>query len=256
MFLDTLSTPSPAIASKTFISLFTAFTLAEVLIVLGIIGLIADMTIPTLISRTQEKVAVTKLKKAYATLDSAYRLAISEEGTIETWFTNCDITTCGTIFYKNIIKYLNVSKDCGANEGCFQKGAVKTLDGRNYIEYDKRTTEPKIILADGTSVMFYANIFDNPNCDASMPCGNIKVDIDGLKGKYQFGEDVFIFEVTRQGLMPQGNSKSFETFENYCNKSKSTSGNGQSCAAWVIYNENLDYLKCNDLNWDTKKSCK
>ena len=40
-----------------------AFTLAEVLIVIGIIGIIAETTIPTLIDNTNKQVAVTQIKK-------------------------------------------------------------------------------------------------------------------------------------------------------------------------------------------------
>ncbi len=43
------------------------------------------------------------------------------------------------------------------------------------------------------------------------------------------------------------------TFEDYCNKRNQVHLNGYGCTAWVIYNENMDYLHCNDLNWDGKK---
>ena len=42
----------------------TAFTLAEVLITLGIIGVVAAMTLPSLIANHQKQVYVTGLKKA------------------------------------------------------------------------------------------------------------------------------------------------------------------------------------------------
>ena len=45
-----------------------AFTLSEVLITLGIIGIIAAMTLPSLVGRYQEKVTVTRLKKYYSIL--------------------------------------------------------------------------------------------------------------------------------------------------------------------------------------------
>ncbi|MBP7211391.1 type II secretion system protein, partial [bacterium] len=49
-----------------------AFTLAEVLITLGIIGVVAALTIPTLMQRTQDREAISALKKFYSTLSSAY----------------------------------------------------------------------------------------------------------------------------------------------------------------------------------------
>ena len=41
-----------------------------------------------------------------------------------------------------------------------------------------------------------------------------------------------------------------------CNIENKNILNGYTCAAWIIYNENMDYLHCNDLSWDGKKRCK
>lgn len=59
-----------------------AFTLAEVLITLGIIGVVAAMTIPTLISKTQKKEAVTRLKGAYSQIAQAIRMSEADNGDI------------------------------------------------------------------------------------------------------------------------------------------------------------------------------
>ena len=45
------------------VSTFKAFTLAEILIVLGIIGIIAEVTIPDLIQQTNNQIYTTSLKK-------------------------------------------------------------------------------------------------------------------------------------------------------------------------------------------------
>ena len=57
-----------------------AFTLAEVLITLGIIGVIAAMTLPMLIADYQKKVVETKLKVFYATINNAFRMSQAEHG--------------------------------------------------------------------------------------------------------------------------------------------------------------------------------
>ena len=62
-----------------------AFTLAEVLITLGIIGVVAAMTIPTLISNYQKKITVTKLKQTYSILSQALKMAQAEHGDPNTW---------------------------------------------------------------------------------------------------------------------------------------------------------------------------
>ena len=53
-----------------------AFTLAEVLITLGIIGIVSAMTIPTLINNYQKKVTVAKLQKVHAVLNQIARMAV------------------------------------------------------------------------------------------------------------------------------------------------------------------------------------
>lgn len=62
-----------------------AFTLAEVLIVLGIIGIVAEMTIPTLVNNFQKQVAVTRLQKFYTNMFQAIRLSENENGPTNTW---------------------------------------------------------------------------------------------------------------------------------------------------------------------------
>ncbi len=62
-----------------------AFTLAEVLITLGIIGVVAAMTMPTLLAKYQEKVTVTRHKKAYSIISQAYLRAQEDYGTVDNW---------------------------------------------------------------------------------------------------------------------------------------------------------------------------
>ena len=57
-----------------------AFTLAEVLITLGVIGVVAALTIPSLIAKHQKKVYVTQFKKAYNTVTNAFKLMQAESG--------------------------------------------------------------------------------------------------------------------------------------------------------------------------------
>lgn len=61
------------------------FTLAEVLITLGIIGIVAAMTIPNLIQKNYEHQTVTKLKKTHSIISQAMRLASEEYGDPSGW---------------------------------------------------------------------------------------------------------------------------------------------------------------------------
>ena len=62
-----------------------AFTLAEVLITLGIIGVVAAMTIPTLIQNSFEKKVVSQLKETQSIISQTVRMAEEEYGDIEGW---------------------------------------------------------------------------------------------------------------------------------------------------------------------------
>ncbi len=62
-----------------------AFTLAEVLITLGIIGIVAAMTIPTLIQNYRKQVVETRLSKFYSVMNQAIKMASVEYGPPETW---------------------------------------------------------------------------------------------------------------------------------------------------------------------------
>ena len=55
------------------------------LITLGIIGVVAAMTLPTLIQKHNEKVMVSKLKKSYSIMQQAYLMAVRDKGTPDQW---------------------------------------------------------------------------------------------------------------------------------------------------------------------------
>ena len=55
-----------------------AFTLAEVLITLSILGVVAALTIPSLVNRQNEMAAITKMKKAISTYESVVEVYMAE----------------------------------------------------------------------------------------------------------------------------------------------------------------------------------
>lgn len=56
------------------------FTLAEVLITLGVIGVVAAMTLPTVIANYQKKVLVTQLKKEVSVIENYFKKVVADEG--------------------------------------------------------------------------------------------------------------------------------------------------------------------------------
>ena len=63
----------------------SAFTLAEVLITLAIIGVVAAMTIPTLTANYKKKLVETRLAKFYSNMQQAVKLSEIDNGPVSSW---------------------------------------------------------------------------------------------------------------------------------------------------------------------------
>lgn len=226
------------------------FTLAEVLITLGIIGVVAAMTLPTLIAKYNERVYVEKLKQTYSIFSQAYLRAVADNGPIEYWDLGETMATMeGAVNLYNYLKpYLLKSKECVDESGCFAENYI-TLDGKQYGFQPKNHTQySRGILANGTS---FALAADKTGCSEAKPypnyCGVLYVDLNGLKTPNQAGVDYFGFYFTVKGLYPigipgfanaPGNGNRYVCYHN-----KTTAGNGVGCTAWVIQKGNMDYLR-------------
>ncbi len=104
--------------STHFLTCTNAFTLAETLITLAIIGVVAAITIPSLVQKYQKRVTVTKLQRTYAVMNQAINMAVAENGDVTSWAIDCGISgtaTCTTDealdwFMKYIGKNLKIVK--------------------------------------------------------------------------------------------------------------------------------------------------
>ena len=93
-----------------------AFTLAEVLITLGIIGVVAALTLPNLIENHQKQVTASHLKKMYSIVKNAVNLAEIENGPKENWIFPTDSDAMA--FYTNeILPKMNCVKVVNVNPG-------------------------------------------------------------------------------------------------------------------------------------------
>lgn len=228
-----------------------AFTLAEVLITLGIIGVVAAMTMPSLIQNYQEKATVTKLKKCYSLVSQAYVSILNDEGGSDTLQAGDDLE-----MMEKFGKYLKYQKTCGRNKGCFPNVTYKSVTGNGYSKWEDDTTDrSRAILTDGTLIMFNKSAMWGGN-EGNYLYAQIYVDINGFKGPNQLGKDFFYFYISPEKIVPAGAKALEEKNEDQKFTKNCIQQNGYACAAWVIYNENMDYLHCKDLSWDGKHSCK
>jgi prepilin-type N-terminal cleavage/methylation domain-containing protein len=70
---------------KKFQNKNSGFTLAEVLITLAIVGVIAALTIPAVVKNYQKTQIISKLKKVYSAINQAYNMSQAENGMYQTW---------------------------------------------------------------------------------------------------------------------------------------------------------------------------
>jgi len=124
------------------------FTLAEILITLVIIGVIAAFTIPTLINNTQKQEFVSGLKKSYSTFKTVTNQIIAEEGSALNWASLADN------IYNLYKKHLSFAKECGGSTGCFTSGTKRLDNGEHYNNLDTDNSVRKLVLADGSQVAF------------------------------------------------------------------------------------------------------
>ena len=169
------------------------FTLAEVLITLGIIGVVAALTMPALIGNYQKKVVVERLKKVYATMQQVQERASADYGDISEWSPDGTSRVWspnpGTaIVRKFVLPYVDAVKVCEPNE-CEYK--YKNANGTE-------TDLSKFIgfyLKDGTLIKI------NDYHGTSDTWGRFMIDINGDKGPNLAGRDVFFadFDLSNGG---------------------------------------------------------
>lgn len=219
-----------------------AFTLAEVLITLGIIGVVAAITIPTLMQNYQKTQYYSAFRKGYAELSQIIQMLIGENNDIK-----------GTISaYGNLTNAISakakVVKTCPsatmAGE-CMPSTGIR-LDNisfnTTFDSYDR------IVLIDGQAIQI--NIIDN-TCSSTYSnltnyCGLISLDTNGVNGPNQKGRDIFYFIIANDKLWPQGAPRlghwewsSGSTW--FCDPTITDPNSGGSCASRLLQEGSMSY---------------
>lgn len=169
-----------------------AFTLAEVLITLSVIGVVAALTLPSLIQSYQKQVLVTQLKKEYSAVSRAFQKMMADEGVTNFYDTELESNwTNSSIAYKKINEY-------------FKTLSVE-YNGQTNITYQAETNNGKEDLTDTTAVNNGVKII---LADGSYfrygGKGLITFDVNGSKGPNTLNRDLFVFRVNRNGRLITG----------------------------------------------------
>ena len=191
--------------SKNLAAKKVAFTLAEVLITLGIIGVVAALTLPTIIKNYQKQVTVTRLQKAYSILGQVAQKSIADNGSIDLVAGEAvNATTVETFFATYWLPYfkgVKVFPDRQQPSLNNNLGQYKYRNGNleiysiGTIYYNGRIFFSTI---DGTtyavSIMSW-KAGENGDVAVYSTSQAVRVDINGIKPPNTYGKDVFIFVV-------------------------------------------------------------
>ena len=230
-----------------------AFTLAEVLITLGIIGVVAAMTMPSLITAKQEKATISTIKKNYSILANALLMAQNDNGELYTWGITKDADGLNLVS-SNLKPYLKIIEDCGVGEksDCApgDNGKFKDLTGRKRTEDFSSSDYYSFRLNDGTAVAI--QLKTKAECISSeSSCMNFYIDTNGKKYPNTLGKDIFYFAGYGNGKLRAAG------IDHSPSETGWAAQEGWFTTAWAMYKENLDYLRCPDkLEWNGKSTCK
>ena len=241
-----------------FLGIFSGkgFTLAEVLITLGIIGIIAAMTLPAVINNARNKELEARFKQAYSLVYQAVLLMGNDNPQL--WQTYCsdNTRTNSRFFIKDFSKYFQtvgtfdfnttVSRDL-RKLGYKQRYFYSVEKGKSRFNTDAYN--------DGAFVAKNGMIVFNSGCWWGFALDFV-VDTNGHKGPNKFGYDVFYFQIARNNqFLPSSISNSFHagyseqagccSFDGtrdgtYCDSSEGgefggvASNNGTACSRFAL----------------------
>ena len=170
-----------------------AFTLAEVLITLGIIGVVASLTLPSVIHQYRKKVLETQFKTAYSFINQAIVMTKQDLGSNSLFD---DYTVYNSkqgyvyanefknAFYKRL-KVVGNATLKSTDYSIYSDGNIKRYNNSNKFNFET----PEKLLENGmTLYAFAAGTLDGKHI-------GIVVDINGNKGPNRMGHDLFEFKI-------------------------------------------------------------
>lgn len=222
------------------------FTLAETLVVIGLIGIVSALTLPNLNNSTGDKEQVVRVQKQQQVLTEAYGRARTKYGTnLRTWLTTDSTDTeASTRVAQRFMENMNIKKNCGttANAGCFASSNVTYLNGGSTSSIDSQTSSHKFIANDGTSYAVFCTLVGRSGGMTSFLKKSgcyITIDIDGpQKGMNKIGKDIFRFSITGKSPNIFTSSLSAPMLGNVqgCRE-----GDPLVCSAYILDNGNTNY---------------
>ena len=202
-----------------------AFTLAEVLITLGIIGVVAAMTIPTLLTKMDHNAKIAKLQKSISIMNQAMQMSIHDNGEYDGWDSNLSPKSYVEQYFA---PYLKIVSWCNTAQKCGYKTTNPWGNQQVYTNFNIAGRVPFVTM-DGIlfSVITYGGLSSgNDETDklydfSVSSSSGIIVDINVANNPNRYGNDLFFLVRTDSGsIMPLGYNLPDETIKNDCQKKR------------------------------------
>ena len=225
------------------LSKFMAFTLAEVLITLGIIGIVAAVTIPTIRKKYYEHQTVTRLKETYSILAQALKSLDDEYGSLDTWGVTGYNEESAQIIAEKLKTVIKIANDCGTNDetgSCISTDNYRFLNNTQTIQYATSTNYYKLSLMNGSSIIIKGH--NAPTGRTDVKIASFMIDTNGKDKPNMWRKDFFEIDyIPDSGLILDGNpNKGVTDYREKGNCEKG--GKGWGCAYYVVTFGKMDYL--------------
>lgn len=229
-----------------------AFTLAEVLIAVGIIGIVAEMTIPVLMKNFQQQVLLSQFKRTSSILGQAYSMARVDNDEPNTW----SVTSVDDV--ANILApYLQVAKKVIPGNAVTMGYKSGLYDLRNNLTGTWMNAHIQLKSGEIIGIYTPTTLASGVQCTNSVGsgwssvCFFIFADVNGLDKPNRFGFDIFVFQASPSSISPFGGKNSITGGWKFCDTLTDQTNwgnvlNGAACGSWIQSNGNMDYLKCFD----------
>lgn len=196
-----------------------AFTLAEVLITLVIIGVVAAMTIPSLMQNSNQAELKTAWKKSYSEYANIINQLVYENGgNLKGAFDSVGKTDdAASENLKNAFaEKLSVTKNCSGTATYGGTGSGAGVEGCWHSSFyflngtlSSGGNNPGLVLNNGAIVRFQ---IEKSDCSKDLSssgadftrCGWVNVDINGFKKPNMWGKDIFTMSILEKGVIPSG----------------------------------------------------
>ena len=173
-----------------------AFTLSEVLVTLGIIGVVSAMTVPTLMQNYQRKSYVTQLHKVYNEVQQAAVHYITEKNAIDLIEAGINSQAKAEEFVTSNFKIVQTCTN--SLTPCFAD-SYKSINGTAIAGFNPHTS---YVLASGAAVRsgYY---FSGKGGASYQSVINLLIDINGKQGPNIQGRDFFNVGVYPNGVIDE-----------------------------------------------------